>query len=162
MKFSTKFHILNVLIMVICGLVLLAVSPAFAQAPSAPGVLSPAYQATTPPIAPAPANSDLMTLFASGAGIALSLAFRFIPKFNDWYQTQTSANKSYIMLGSLAVVALIVFGISCAGYSGQLNLPQLVCTPTGAIDLLKLFVTAAVVNQATYMITPAKAPPTTA
>lgn len=112
-------------------------------------------QATAPT---ATTNADLITVVAGFAGLVLSLFFRFFPKVNDWYQLQSSANKSYIMLGALAVVSVAIFAASCAGYAAQLSLPVVTCTQAGIIDFLKLFFTAFVVNQGTYLVTPSKTP----
>ncbi len=87
------------------------------------------------------------------AGVALSLAFSYLPGLRDWYAGQEAQSKALVMLAALAVVCLLAFGLSCAG------LQQIVpCSQPGAWSLVTAFVAAAVANQATYSLTRRIAP----
>ena len=51
---------------------------------------------------------------ASIAGIALSLVFSYVPGASDWYAGLNPIPKRLVMAGSLLVVSVAVFGLSCA------------------------------------------------
>lgn len=84
------------------------------------------------------------------AGVVLSLALAYIPKLSDWYDTKSPKEKAGIMALLLAVVALVVYGLSCAGLAAQLGL-NVVCDQEGAIALVQIFITALIANQVTFI-----------
>jgi len=85
------------------------------------------------------------------AGVLLSLAFSYVPGLSDRYSVLTAVQKSLIMLGLLAVVAVGALALSCA------NLIQAVeCTQAGVMALINTFIAAAVANQAAYRLSPHK------
>jgi hypothetical protein len=96
------------------------------------------------------------TDLASYSAIVLSLLFSYIPKLNTWFDGLDAQYKRLIMLGLCAVVAGAAFGLSCAGWGGEVGL-SVTCDKAGALGLLKAFVGAIVANQAAYMLTPRKA-----
>ena len=86
---------------------------------------------------------------ASLAGVVLSLAFSYIPGLREKYAEQSSETKRLIMLAALFVVAAGMFGLSCAGWNDSVT-----CDVPGVKLLVGLFISAAVANQAAYMLTP--------
>jgi hypothetical protein len=80
-------------------------------------------------------------------GIALSLAFAYIPKLQAWYDQKSKSEKALFMLGSVSVVGVGLFLASCAGFS----LLGVVCSLAGVGDLLSLLIKIAIANQATYI-----------
>ena len=90
------------------------------------------------------------TTIASLSGVILSLAFSYIPGLRYKYALLPADYKRLIMLGALLAVALGIYGASCTGLSQQVT-----CDIAGAQSLLGFFISAAIANQAAYMITPA-------
>ena len=94
--------------------------------------------------------------FLSGiTGVALSLGFSYIPNAESKWTKLDGNSKRLIMLVLLLLVAIVLFVLSCAGLSEQFKL-AVTCTQAGAIDLLKVFGTAAIFNQTAYALSPAK------
>jgi hypothetical protein len=89
-------------------------------------------------------------LIASTAGIILSLFFSYVPKASDWYVGLDGTRKRLVMLGILLVVALSVFGLTCAGLTQY----SVSCDRAGAIQIINAFIAAVIANQSTYMLTP--------
>jgi hypothetical protein len=89
------------------------------------------------------------TTLASIAGVIISLAFSYIPGLKDKYALLTADYKRLVMLGALLIVALGIFGASCAGLSAQVT-----CDVAGAQALVSMFISAAIANQAAYLLTP--------
>ena len=92
-------------------------------------------------------------LLSSISGIALSLAFSYIPGLSPWYDTLTATFKRLIMLALLALTSLSAFGLACLGWLPYFNL-DLACDQKGGVELLTAFILALVANQSTYLITP--------
>jgi len=86
---------------------------------------------------------------AASAGVILSLALSYVPKLSDWYGGLDATKKRLIMAALLLVSAVGALGLSCAEVIDVIE-----CTTFGAVELVKVFVAALVVNQATYMISP--------
>jgi hypothetical protein len=86
---------------------------------------------------------------AAIAGIVLSLAFSYIPGLSQWYDTLDGDHKRLIMLGSLFVVAGGALGLSCINL-----LAVFACTWAGAWQALLLFLSAAIANQMTFLVSP--------
>jgi len=89
------------------------------------------------------------TTLASLAGVVLSLAFSYIPGLRDKYATLSPDYKRLVMLGALLLVSIGMFAAGCMGYTANVT-----CDMAGAQILLGFFITAAVANQGTYMLTP--------
>ena len=88
---------------------------------------------------------------ASYAGIVLSLGLAYIPKLAEWYDSQTPKAKAGIMALLLAVVSLVIYGLSCAGLAAQFGL-NIVCDQDGAVQLVQIFIAALIANQSIYLI----------
>lgn len=86
-------------------------------------------------------------------GVVVSILFSVVPGLKGWFEKKEPEVKRLIMLGVLAVVALAIAGIACAGFGPDLHL-SVTCDRAGLIGLLRVFVLAVIANQATYMITP--------
>ncbi len=99
---------------------------------------------------------DSETLSAA-AGLLLSLAASYLPGFAEWYAALEGARKRLVMLGLLAAVAGAAYGLACAGFADDLGL-RLTCDAPGALALLRAFLTALAVNQATYLLAGRRTP----
>ena len=89
------------------------------------------------------------TTIASLAGIVLSLAFSYVPGLREKYASLTADYKRLVMVLALLLVSAGIFAAGCAGYSSKVT-----CDMAGVQVLLGYFVSAAVANQGTYMLTP--------
>jgi hypothetical protein len=87
------------------------------------------------------------------AGALLSLAFSYVPGLNSKFAALEPEKKRLVMLGLLALVSLVVFGLGCAGFAADLGL-SVTCDRAGAVGLLKAFLGAVVANQAMYSLSP--------
>jgi len=85
------------------------------------------------------------------AGVALSLAFSYLPGLREWFAGLDGVRKRLFMAAMLLAISVSVFGLSCAG---ALAGPGVPCEKRGALDLLWAFVAALVANQATFHISP--------
>ena len=92
-------------------------------------------------------------LLSAIAGIVLSLAFSYIPGLNTKFAAMSDQYKKLSMLGMLALVAGVTFGLTCTKYGAMIGIP-LTCDETGAIELVRILIAAAVANQAMYKLTP--------
>lgn len=87
------------------------------------------------------------------AGIILSLAFSYIPKLSDWFQTLEPTMKRLIMAGLLLLVAVGSYLLSCV----WVVIVVITCDRGGVMHLVMIFIAALVANQAAFMISPQKA-----
>ena len=87
------------------------------------------------------------------AGIVLSLLFSYVPGLSTKFAGLSKEAKSLIMLGILAVVAGVVYGLSCTSWGAAWNI-SITCDQAGAQKLIGAFIAALVANQATYLISP--------
>lgn len=94
-------------------------------------------------------NTDTLS---GAAGVALSLAFSYIPGLSDTYERQDATTKRLVMAILLIAVVVVVFILGCSNIYGLVT-----CDQPGAIGLLKMLLAALVANQATYLISPPKA-----
>ncbi len=88
---------------------------------------------------------------SSLAGVGLSLAASYWPGFAGWFEGLEPTRKRLVMLALLGAAAGGVYGLACAGLAGWS------CTPAGLLDLLRLFLAAALANQAAYQLSPRRA-----
>lgn len=103
------------------------------------------------------AGTDVSVEVISGmAGLLLSLAAAYVPKFRGWYAGLSGDDKRLIMLAGLLVSSAGIFAASCAGFAYDLGIPAVACDKGGALLLVRIFVMALVVNQAAYPILPYK------
>ena len=82
------------------------------------------------------------------AGIALSLAFAYIPGLSTWYEALDPTRKRLVMLLALVLVSLGAFGLACFGWA---ELP-VTCDQPGVLGLLQALILTLVANQATFLI----------
>ena len=92
---------------------------------------------------------------SAAAGIVLSLAFSYLPGLRQWYADKDDETKALLNLGSLVVVGLFAFGVSCAGIQSVVP-----CTQPGAWAIVQAIFWAAVGNMTTHGITKRIAPVT--
>jgi len=81
------------------------------------------------------------------AGVVLSLAFSYIPGLKSLYDPLSGVWKRVVMAGLLLVVALVLFGLGCAGILGGVS-----CDKSGVIQLISVFIAALMANQSTYLL----------
>lgn len=79
------------------------------------------------------------------AGAIVSLAFKYVPGLNGWYDKQTAQFKELFMLGILVIVVAGMFGLSCAGWENFFA-----CDQIGLKEALYVLVGAVLGNQGTY------------
>lgn len=84
------------------------------------------------------------------SGVVLSLGFSYIPGLKGWFDKFEGDQKRLGMLIVLLLTSLGIFGLAC---SGRFDL-GVACTVDGAIDLVEIFIFAAVTNQAAFLLTP--------
>ena len=90
-------------------------------------------------------------ILVTTAAILLSLLFSYVPGFKTWFEPRSADAKRLIMLALLLITAGVTFALACANLSPQV---ALVCDTAGAWGLFKVFVTAVIANQATFLISP--------
>lgn len=83
-------------------------------------------------------------------GIVLSLGFSYIPGLSTKYAALSSELKSLIMAGLLLVTSGAIFGLGCGGIIQN----GLTCDQNGLVQLVGIFVSALISNQATYVLSP--------
>lgn len=93
-------------------------------------------------------------LVAALAGLALSIAFSWVPRLKDWYDAQSATGKRGVMILATVMAALLVFALGCAGVVQGVD-----CSSQGARDLATLVLYAVVTNQTAYSILPQPASP---
>lgn len=82
------------------------------------------------------------------AGLALSLAFQYIPHLNEWYEAREKTEKAAIMGLAIIAVGLGDFAFSCAGWI-QIGIS---CDWSGMGELVKLILYALASNQGGYTL----------
>ena len=93
-------------------------------------------------------SSEFLSL---SAGVTLSLAFSYIPGAKDWFAGLAPNYKRLVMLGSLLLVALGIFGLACLG-----RYDAITCDIDGAWQVGEVFLFAAIGSQGAYALTPKK------
>lgn len=61
-------------------------------------------------------------------GVVISLLLGWLPWLSTWYDKQSSKAKAGIAAGTAIVLALIIFGATCAGWD---LVPGMLCTKEG-------------------------------
>lgn len=136
-----KFRKLSIVIAVISLLVIVFGFPiASAQAASPGRLLTQEAQ---------PASQLTPQQISVFAGVLISLLFSYIPGLSDKYNALDGTMKRVVMLVALAVVCIGFFVGGCAGLN-----TSFACTSLGAFDVLELFISALIANQATFLATP--------
>jgi hypothetical protein len=89
------------------------------------------------------------------AGVVLSLMFSYVPGVREKWDALEGTVKRLVMAGLLALTALVIYGLACSGIAELAGLVGgITCDASGVVALVRVFVTALVVNQATYQISP--------
>ena len=83
------------------------------------------------------------------AGIVLSLLFSYIPGVRDRFALLSSTEKSLFMAAMLLAVSIGALGLSCAAVVNVIE-----CSQSGVVQLVSVFISALVANQATYVLSP--------
>ncbi len=95
------------------------------------------------------------TTLVAIAAAALSLIFSYLPGLNTWYAGKSDDFKKLFQVGWLLVVSVAIYGAGCLPeIASRLPFPTIACTAAGAYDLLFMFLTAVVTNQATFLLSP--------
>lgn len=89
-----------------------------------------------------------ITLFASIAGIIISLACSYVPGLSPRWDALDGVTKRMVMGILMFVVAVFVVAASCSGIAGIVS-----CDKVGVITVLSAFVSALVANQSVYQLT---------
>jgi len=87
-------------------------------------------------------------LFASIAGIVISLACSYIPGLAPRWNTLDGVTKRLIMGVLMLAVAIAAVALSCSGIAGIVS-----CDKVGVITVLSALISALVANQSVYQIT---------
>ena len=88
---------------------------------------------------------------SAAAGVALSLAFSYVPGLREWFAGLDGEHKRLFMLAALIIVSLGSFALTCGGLLGGTAIQ---CSKDGAVNLLWAFVAATIANQAAFLISP--------
>jgi hypothetical protein len=88
-------------------------------------------------------------IISGAAGVLLSLGFSYIPKFSEWYYSITKQWRGLVMVGFILLVSVAVWLLSCYVGYGYVQ-----CSTDGAKVLGEAFVSALLLNQAAYQVTP--------
>ena len=85
---------------------------------------------------------------SAAAGLALSLAASYLPRFSPWYAALDGLRKRQVMAGLLVLSTLVLLAAQCALVWA--------CYTANAETALRALFAALVVNQAAYLMTPKK------
>lgn len=108
---------------------------------------SPAFAADGTP--PASGTDEFANILLGVLGAVVSLAFRYIPALQTWFEGQ-GKYKGLIMLGLVVVVALAYYGLACSPYAATLGI-TLECGEQSIVTLVHAVVSIALGNQLTYL-----------
>jgi len=100
-------------------------------------------QIELPPLSP--------ELLAGLAGAVLSLALSYIPGLNSRYAALGEDVKKFVMLLLLAAVSFAVFGLSCAPLLGLVFVE---CSSGGVVQIVIVFISSLIANQAVHRVSP--------
>jgi len=89
------------------------------------------------------------------AAATLSLLVAYVPGLNTWFEGLSGIYKRLVMLVLLFIVSLGALGIACTGNADVFGLTT-ICDYNGMVALARVFATAVIANQATFLITPKK------
>lgn len=98
---------------------------------------------------------NLMDALVLIAGAALSIGFEYIPRLREWYNGLGDTAQQGLMALLVFAAAVVIFGLSCAGWMADLW-PALAvsCDQAGAIGLMRAFLMAIAVNQGVFRLLP--------
>lgn len=84
------------------------------------------------------------------AGVLLSLAFAYIPGLKTWFANKESTTKRLVMAGVLLVATVGAFVLAC--WQPERFSDLVVCSDTGFLDLVWLYIVALISNQSAYSL----------
>lgn len=84
--------------------------------------------------------------------VVLSLAFSFVPKLREWYNKFDEAGKQIVMIGLLALAAIVITGLSCTALADYMSI-AVPCNADGIVMAIRAFGLAVLFNQGFYSIT---------
>ena len=87
------------------------------------------------------------------AGTLLSLAFSYIPRLRELFDSLEPTGKRLVMLSLLVVTAGMVQSLACLGWGAEWGL-SLTCDQAGLAGLIEQLVIAVIANQSVYAISP--------
>ena len=87
-------------------------------------------------------------ILALAAG-ALALAFDYLPKLREWFDTLTPTHKRLLNLGLVLATAVVLFVGECAAIFDT----NLACDTKGGFDLLYMVFVALAVNHGVHEVT---------
>lgn len=90
-----------------------------------------------------------LEIFVGICGVVLAAVFRYIPALERWYNGVGMDYKGLLMLAFNFLVAVGIFGLSCAGV-----LSYVACTQAGAMELVKILGTMILANQVAFLTLP--------
>jgi hypothetical protein len=96
---------------------------------------------------------ELAVIVAATAGAIISLLTTYVPKFNEWYASQTSQIKALLQLAFNLIGALVLLGLSCAQFTTVVT-----CDVVGLKQLAFVFVIMLLGNQTAFTLTPTRKP----
>ena len=84
------------------------------------------------------------------AGSVLSLLFSYIPGLAEKFAALPATTKRLVMLGLILVVTAAIQALSCAGVFQT----GIACDKAGIVQVILIFLSAVIANQATYTVSP--------
>ena len=98
---------------------------------------------------------ETANLLLGFVGVALSAAFKYFPKWKDWYES--FEHQGLLMLGFVVAAGGIYFGLSCTPWAEMLKI-QITCEVASVILLIKAITYVAIGNQLAYLYLPTPEP----
>ncbi len=95
-----------------------------------------------------------MDITSAIAGAVISLVFSYAPKAKEWFAALETTQKRLFMLVALVIAALVQLALACSGLAADFGFSA-TCDRSGFVALIRAFFAALVVNQATFLISPA-------
>lgn len=99
-----------------------------------------------------PSGADFTSEVLVGiVGVAMSLAFAYVPGLREKYDALDAAGKARVMAVCLVVASLVVFGLACANILYLFGL-MVACTADSAVGIFRILLAALVANQAAFVL----------
>lgn len=93
-----------------------------------------------------------LEVFVGICGVVLAAVFRYIPALERWYNSVGGDYKGLLMLAFNFIVAVGIFGLSCAGLVAYVS-----CTQAGVMELVKVLGIMILGNQTAFLMLPKSA-----
>lgn len=94
---------------------------------------------------------ELANLLLGFIGVVLSAAFKYFPKWKDWYEK--FPHQGLLMLGFVVIAGGIYFALACSPYAEMLKI-QIMCDTASIFLLVQAIVSIAIGNQLAYLYLP--------